>query len=159
MAFASDAYEKAEMWMPLATSSYGASKNGLMPIPVCGMKPMECTTPSSLLPSPITSVTRSAKRVEVLLVLHVELEQRRLLRQPVGDALDQLHPVETGEHQFRTGLLRDLGDVECDRRVRDDPRDEDPLAFENACHIQILFWKLQWPMPMPPSTGMTAPAM
>src|SRR3954463_12240553 len=46
--------------MPLATSSYGASKNGLMPIPVCGMKPMECTTPSSLLPSPITSVTRPA---------------------------------------------------------------------------------------------------
>ena len=59
-ALASDAYEYAEMWMPLATSSYGASKNGLMPIPVCGMKPIECTTPSSLLPSPITSVTRSA---------------------------------------------------------------------------------------------------
>ncbi len=31
-----------------------------MPIPVCGMKPIECTTPSSLLPSPITAVTRSA---------------------------------------------------------------------------------------------------
>src|SRR6202012_3865557 len=28
-AFASEAYEYAEMWMPLATSSYGASKNGL----------------------------------------------------------------------------------------------------------------------------------
>ena len=36
-ALASEAYEYAEMWMPLATSSYGASKNGLMPIPVCGM--------------------------------------------------------------------------------------------------------------------------
>ena len=46
--------------MPLETSSKGASKNGLMPIPVCGMKPIECTTPSSLLPSPIASVTRSA---------------------------------------------------------------------------------------------------
>src|ERR1700739_1021112 len=32
-----------------------------MPIPVCGMKPIECTTPSSLLPSPISAVTRSAK--------------------------------------------------------------------------------------------------
>jgi len=31
------ALEYAEMWMPLATSSYGASKNGLMPIPDCGM--------------------------------------------------------------------------------------------------------------------------
>ena len=48
------------MWMPLATSSYGASKNGLMPMPVCGMKPIECTTPSSLLPSPISAAIRSA---------------------------------------------------------------------------------------------------
>ena len=139
VAFASDAYEKAEMWMPLATSSYGASKNGLMPIPVCGMKPMECTTPSSLLPSPMTSVTRSAKRVEVLLVLHVELEQRRLLRQPVGDALDQLHPVEAGEHQLGARFLRDLGDVERDRRVGDDPRDEDAFAFEQSCHCAHSF--------------------
>lgn len=46
--------------MPFETSSYGASKNGLMPIPVCGMNPIECTTPSSLLPSPISAVTRSA---------------------------------------------------------------------------------------------------
>src|SRR6202012_2596330 len=30
-ALASEAYEYAEMWMPLGTSSYGASKNGLMP--------------------------------------------------------------------------------------------------------------------------------
>ena len=60
-ALASEAYEYAEMWMPLATSSYGASKNGLMPIPVCGMKPIECTTPSSLLPSPISAVTRSPR--------------------------------------------------------------------------------------------------
>src|SRR6478735_10847085 len=29
-------------------------------MPVCGMNPIECTTPSSLLPSPITSVTRPA---------------------------------------------------------------------------------------------------
>ena len=36
-ALASEAYEYAEMWMPLATSSYGASKNGLRPIPDCGM--------------------------------------------------------------------------------------------------------------------------
>jgi hypothetical protein len=63
------------------------------------MKPIECTTPSSLLPSPMTSAIRSA-RLEVLLVLHVEFEQRRLLRQPVGDALDELHPVEPGEHQL-----------------------------------------------------------
>ena len=133
-----------------------------MPIPVCGMKPMECTTPSSLLPSPITSVTRSARRVEVLLVLHVELEQRRLLGQPVGDALDQPHPVETGEHQFGAGLLGDLGDVERDRRVGDDPRDEDALAFEKSCHVQVLLSFVtmsQWPMPMPPSTGITAPEM
>ena len=125
------------MWMPLATSSYGASKNGLMPMPVCGMKPIECTTPSSLLPSPITSVTRSAKRGQVLLVLHVELQQRRRLGQPVGDALDQPHPVEPGQHQLGARLLRDLRDVERDRRVGDDPRDEDALALEKPCHIVL----------------------
>ena len=126
------------MWMPLATSSYGASKNGLIPMPVCGMKPIECTTPSSLLPSPITSVTRSARRRQVLLVLHVEFQQRRRVGQPVGDALDQPHPVEAGEHQFGAGLLRDLGDVERDRRIGDDPRDENALTFEKPCHIQFL---------------------
>src|ERR1700758_3570456 len=36
-ALASDAYEYAEMWMPLATSAYGASKNGSLPIPLGGM--------------------------------------------------------------------------------------------------------------------------
>ena len=29
-------------------------------MPVCGMKPIECTTPSILLPSPMTSVIRPA---------------------------------------------------------------------------------------------------
>src|ERR1700758_2569116 len=36
-ALASDAYEYAEMWMPLAMSSYGASKNGSNPMPLGGM--------------------------------------------------------------------------------------------------------------------------
>jgi hypothetical protein len=72
---------------------------------------------------------------EVLFVLHVEFQQRRLFRQPVGDALNQLHPVETGQHQLGAGLLGDLGDVERDRRVGDDPRDEDAFAVEQTCHV------------------------
>ncbi|SHV18763.1 Uncharacterised protein [Mycobacteroides abscessus subsp. abscessus] len=60
-ALASDEYENAEMWKPLETSANGASKKGLTPIPLCGMKPIECTTPSSLLPSPITSEMRPAR--------------------------------------------------------------------------------------------------
>ena len=77
------------------------------------------------------------QRVEVLLILDVELEQRRLLRQPVGDALDQPHPVETGEHQLGAGFLRDFRDVERDRRVGDDPRDQDAFAFEQSCHVRF----------------------
>jgi hypothetical protein len=72
----------------------------------------------------------------VLLVLHVELQQGR--RVPVGDALNELHPVESGEHQLRARLLRDLRDVKRDRRVGDDAGDEDPLALENACHDCVL---------------------
>ena len=77
------------------------------------------------------------QRVEVLLILDIQLEQRRLLRQPVGDALNQLHPVESGEHQLGTGLLRNLRDVERDRRVGDDPRDQDAFAFEQSSHIRF----------------------
>ncbi len=77
------------------------------------------------------------ERAQVLLVLHVELEQRRLLREPVGDPLDQPHPVEPGEYQLGARLLGDLGDVEPDRGVGDDPRDEDPLALQK-CHVKLL---------------------
>lgn len=74
------------------------------------------------------------ERGQVLLVLHVELQQRCRVGQPVGDALDELHPVEAGEHQLGALLLGDLRDVERDGRVGDDPGDQDPLAFEQTCH-------------------------
>ena len=74
------------------------------------------------------------------------------VRQPVGDALDQLHPVESGEHQLGARLLRHLRDVERDRGVGDDPRDEDPLTFQKPCHVSPnlpvdLWWRLLCPGP------------
>ena len=74
--------------------------------------------------------------LQVLLVLHVEFDQRGLLRQPVGDALDQPQPVESGQHQFGALLLGHPGDVKRDRRVGDDPGDQDPFAFEQSCHVR-----------------------
>ncbi len=98
---------------------------------------MECTTPSSLLPSPIVSVTRLASVLEMLVVLHVQFQQGRGLRQPVGDALNQAQSVEPGEHEFRALFLGHPRDVERNRRVRDDPRDQDAFAFEQSCHVRF----------------------
>ncbi|GAA4812709.1 hypothetical protein GCM10023200_58110 [Actinomycetospora chlora] len=72
--------------------------------------------------------------VEVLLVLHVQLDHRRLLRQPLRDALDQRQPPEAGEHDGGAGLLGGLRRVEGDRGVGDDPGDQDPLALEQVAH-------------------------
>jgi hypothetical protein len=91
----------------------------------------------------------------VFLVLHIEFDQWGLFRQPVGDALNQPQPVESGQHQLRPGFLRHLRDVKRDGRVGDDPGDQDPFAVEQS-HIRPC---PQCPIPMPPSTGMTAPAM
>ena len=52
----------------------------------------------------------------------------------VEDALDEPHPVEARANHLGAGLLGDLGDVERDRAVGDDPRDEDPLTFEKSSH-------------------------
>ena len=89
-----------------------------------------------LVAAPMTSGDPAGQRVEMLVVLHVEFQQRRRVRQPVGDALDQLHPVEPGEHQLGARLLGHLRDVERDRGVGDDPRDEDPLTFQKPCHCR-----------------------
>ena len=70
------------------------------------------------------------KAVQVLLILHIELQQRRGLGQALSDALDETQPVESGEHQLCTLLLRDLRDVERDRRIGDDARHQDPLALK-----------------------------
>jgi hypothetical protein len=72
----------------------------------------------------------------MLLVLHVEFDQRGLLRQPIRDALDQPQPVESGQHQLGALLLGHPRDVKRDRRVGDDPADQDPFAFQQSCHIR-----------------------
>ena len=46
---------------------------------------------------------------------------------PTGSLIDLLQAAER--------LLRDPGDVEGDRRVRDDAGDQNAFAFENACHV------------------------
>ncbi len=53
-------------------------------------------------------------------------------------------------------FLRDPRHVEGDRGVGEHAGDQDPLAVEYA-HRRVLL--RQWPMPRPPSTGMTAPVM
>lgn len=100
------------------------------------MNPIECTTPSSLLPAPIASVTRPAKLARCSLVLHVEFEQRGLCRQPVGDALNQPQPVEPGEHQLGALLLGYPCDVKRDRRVGDDSANQNPFAVQQSCHVR-----------------------
>ena len=97
---------------------------------------------------------------QVLVVLHVEFEQRCRLREPVHDPFDQIHSLEPGAHDLSARFLSDPGDVKRNRRIGDDPRDEDALSFEKPCHISpFLPNGRQWPIPMPPSTGITAPEM
>src|SRR5690606_17209981 len=99
------------------------------------------------------------ERVQVLLVGHVQLDDRRGLRQPLRDPFHQPEPAVAGEHDLRTLLLRHLGDVEAQRGVGDDTGDEQALALEESHgSLPIVVWcSGQWPMPRPPSTGMTAP--
>ena len=105
----------------------------------------------------------------MLLVGDVELEHRRLGRQPLGDPPgDAERPAEVGDQHRRALLLGDLRGREADRGVQRDAGDQDPLAVEDAhavvlllvvrCHVGIAA-VAQWPMPRPPSTGMTAPVM
>jgi len=67
----------------------------------------------------------------------VELDDGCLLRQsgraPGGQAHD---PAEGGEHDRRTLLLRQSGDMERDGLVREDTGDEDALAVEQA-HVRV----------------------
>ena len=108
----------------------------------------------------------SCPGVEALGVLDVELQQRSRLRQPGDDAGDQLHPVIAGADDLRAGFLRHPGDVESDRGVGDDPVTRMRLPSRKpAMEVLSSFaGRLsraagQWPMPIPPSTGITAPAM
>ena len=74
-----------------------------------------------------------SQSVEVLLVGHVELDHLRRCGQPPGDGLGDLHGAsERGQHDLGALLLRDLRDMEGDRAVHEDARDEELLAFENA---------------------------
>jgi hypothetical protein len=75
------------------------------------------------------------QRVQVLLVLHVQLDHGRGLGQPLGDPLDQGHPAEAGEHHGRALFLRHPGGVERDRGVGDHAGDEQSLAVEQTGHV------------------------
>src|SRR5690606_12998611 len=99
------------------------------------------------------------QRGEVLLVGHVELDHRHRLGQPVDDPPgDPQRPAEVRYDDRRALLLGDPGDLEADRGVHRHPRDQDALALENAHDsLSLDRCSLQWPMPRPPSTGITAP--
>ena len=71
--------------------------------------------------------------VEVLAVRHVELDQRRGLRQPAGDRRRDLHlPPERRQDDVRALLLGQPGHVEGDRGVREDPGDQQRPAVEQT---------------------------
>ncbi|GAA3069779.1 hypothetical protein GCM10020000_62790 [Streptomyces olivoverticillatus] len=72
--------------------------------------------------------------VEVLLVGHVELDDRGRLRQALGDALDQGEAPEAGQDDLGALVLGDLRRLEGDRGLGEDTRDEDALAGENSTH-------------------------
>jgi hypothetical protein len=76
---------------------------------------------------------------EVALVGDVELEHRRLLRQPLGDALgDPERPAEVGDQHRGALLLRDPRRGEADRAVHRHAGDEDALAVEDS-HVCVPF--------------------
>jgi hypothetical protein len=98
--------------------------------------------------------------VELCLVGDVQLDDRRALRQSLRDPFDEPHPAEAGEHDLRALLLRHLRDVEAQRGVGDHTGDEQSLAVEQSHGClpgRGNGIRDQWPMPRPPSTGMTAP--
>src|SRR5205814_8465121 len=80
---------------------------------------------------------------------------------------------EPGQHHRRAGLLGKPRRAEGDRLLGDDAGDQQPLAGQqsrqNGPPLRLLHHALvalaplgalghdQWPMPTPPSTGMTAP--
>ena len=75
----------------------------------------------------------SARPREVLLVGDVELEHRRLGREPLGDPPgDAERAAEVGDEHGGALLLRDLRGREADRGVHRHAGDQDPLAVENA---------------------------
>ena len=74
---------------------------------------------------------------ELVVIAHVELEDRRLDRQPLRDpAGDPQSATEVRDQNSGAFLLGHLRRCETDRRLHRDPGDEDVLAFENA----------HWPM-------------
>src|SRR5262249_45340221 len=106
----------------------------------------------------------------------------------LGDPLHQRHPAVPGEHHPGALLLGHPRRGERDRRVGDDPGDEQPLPLDDPQGALVLPQRVpflircrladpaavadppvgpagapraraQCPMPRPPSTGMTAPVM
>ena len=150
-AWVSEASDQEDTWNAVAACSHATSGKP-SPMASCGAKPIECTTPSSVAPSTALLAQPVGQRGQVLGVGDVELDDRRLLRQPLGDPLAQRQrPPEVGQDDGGALLLRDARRREGDRRLGQHAGDQDRLALEDA-HAQC-------PIPSPPSTGTTAPVM
>jgi hypothetical protein len=81
------------------------------------------------------------ERGQVLGVGHVQLDDGRLGRQPAGDRLGEAElAAEGGQDDLRALLLRQPGDVERDRPVREDPGDEELLAVEQTHEVTSVRW-------------------
>src|SRR4029453_17463856 len=102
---------------------------------------------------------------QMIVVRHVDFEQQgnriELLEHPGRQAQG---PGEVGDHDRCSLALGDLGHVEADGGVECDAGNKDVLALEYAHRCPFCRRKrgavvAQWPMPRPPSTGMSAPVM
>ena len=98
---------------------------------------------------------------QVLVVGDIEFEQRRFGVEPLDDSPGQAQrPSEVGDQDGGALALGDLGHPVGDRGVHGHARDQDVLALQDSHSVPFLSARMpQWPMPRPPSTGMTAPEM
>src|SRR5690606_33719456 len=102
--------------------------------------------------------------VEVLVVGDVQFENRRGFGQPLSDPLHEREPTVSREDHGGPLLLAQPCHVEGGGGGGQDAGDQDAFAFENSRALSRSWtggWcgQSQWPMPRPPSTGMTAPVM
>ncbi|GAA2907023.1 hypothetical protein GCM10020220_115300 [Nonomuraea rubra] len=133
-ATARDLYENVDTCSAVATSSQEVLRK-LPPRALCGAKPIEW---DDAVEAVDVLADAGGEGVEVLVVLDVELQDRRRGGQALGDALHQAEAAEAGQDDGGALLLGQLGHRESDGGVRQDTGHEDPLAFENA-HVSAPF--------------------
>ena len=97
---------------------------------------MECSTPSR--PGRPVLGESAAQAVQLALVGHVELDDRRGLRAAAARSARPGASGQSGEHHLGALLLRHLRHVKSDRGVSDHACDQQSLAVEQSRHLSVL---------------------